>query len=101
VIFDHKALGCGCVVIEGTSGQLVDTVAATAVKMVVMTFAAPLVQRPHGGMADLGEPSFVEQQFEVSVDGGQVEGGNLSAGILEYLVDTQWAILVKECLLYR
>jgi hypothetical protein len=61
VIFDHKALGCVCVVIERASGQLIDTIAATAVKMVVMAFAAPFVQRSHGGMVDLNEPAFIEQ----------------------------------------
>lgn len=71
--FRNKARRRGLSFIQGATGQFENTVAGTAVKMVVMFLIRSFVQRACLGMMYRHEPSALHQELEIAVDGGLVE----------------------------
>lgn len=101
MLFDDEPGGDCCLLVEGAAWQLKDTIAVTAVKMVMVSFPCPFVQGPQGRMIDRLEPPLIDQEFEVAVDRGLIERFHQSAPLVEDLLNAQGTILNKENLFDR
>lgn len=96
VILHHKAVRSGSFFFHGTTGQFKGAVTLTAMEVVVMSLAGTFVQGPEGGVGDAPEPAVVNEDFEVAINRGLVEGLDHFTSIGQDLGHSQWSILLQE-----
>ena len=97
---DNKTLWRGrC--IQGAAWQLVDAIAAVAMKMVMMPPAGALINRAQTGMLHLGEPAAFNQEFQVAVHRGLVQAGYQEAAMFQNVFQAKRPTGIAENLLNR
>jgi hypothetical protein len=74
------------------AGYFEKPVAGPALKVMVVLFAGNLIESSQFGSVDLPQPSSLDQQFQVAIDGCLVQRANGVPSRFEDLVDAQRSI---------
>lgn len=89
MLLEHEAARCEARDIGGAAGDVVDAVARSAVKVVVMALAGALVAGGLPGKADGLKPALIDQGSDGAIDGGDAQPGDALAGSGEDLSGPQ------------
>jgi len=68
VVFNNKSIGGSAFFFQSTTGKLKNSVALTAMEMVMMPLSGSLIQSPKRWIRDPFQPPFINQKFEIPVD---------------------------------
>jgi hypothetical protein len=92
--------------VEARGGELLDVgeagvefedfSAGAAVEVMMMFLTGELIVGDLAGEFDSGKPAFVEQHFNVAVDGGDTEAGVFAGGELEDLIGVERTVGGEE-----
>ncbi len=76
MIFYYKTGEIQLLPLEGTSRKVIDPIAYTTMKMMMVPFGSAFIEHSQNRVTKLSEPPCFQQQFYVAVDGGLIEGLN-------------------------
>ena len=68
MVFNNKPIGSYAFFLQSTAGKLKDTLAFTAMKVVVMPLSGSFKQSSKGWMGNPFQPPFIGKEFEIPVD---------------------------------
>ena len=94
-----KARRAGCALLERATRQFENPVADAAMKMVMMGLARAFIQGPQNGMSDDIQPSLAQEQLQVAIDRGKVQGGHAPPpGLKDFLYPQRVVRLFEDFL---
>jgi hypothetical protein len=86
----------GTLFVENASGYLEKPVAGPALEMMMMFLAGSFIGHTFLEGVDLLEPPCFDQDFEIAIDGGQVEGSDFEASRFQNFMDAERSVDVSE-----
>lgn len=86
---DGKAAACKAANVWNTPGQLEQTAAAVAMKMVMVRLSGSLVDGDSSRKSHCGKPAFFEQTFDVAVNSRDPEALHLALRRIQHLLRRQ------------
>lgn len=96
MIFDDKAIRCSIVHLQGTSGQFIRTVTFTAKEMMMMVLSGTFIERPERWMKNFLQPPVISQDFQGSVNRGNVERRDGLTAVGKDFFHRQWSLMAGE-----
>ena len=87
--------------LQGAAGELEETVAGPASKMMVMFFPGSFIQGAQPRLVDLFQPPLLHQQFQVAIDRCLIQGRYDPAPRLQDFINSQRAVVPLKNLLDR